>query len=57
MNQRNPSEQRQALWLRITNAVDDQVIVPDRLTDADLYGIARLLGVDFEGEGTECRCN
>jgi hypothetical protein len=53
MNQRNPAEQRQALWLRITNAVDDQVYVPDRLTDADLYGIARLLGVEFEGETSQ----
>ena len=50
---RKTTEERAALWMLIWDAIDDTVHPPDRLTDADLYGIARLLGVEFEGEGTE----
>ena len=50
---RKPDEERQALWDRIYCRVYNADRPPDNLTDADLYGLARLLGVEFEGEGTE----
>ena len=49
---RKTDEERQALWDRIYRALVYLPMVPDRLTDADLYGLARLLGVEFEGEET-----
>ena len=52
MNRKTDAE-RQALWDSIWTAMFNWPRdPPDRLTDADLYGIARLLGVEFEGEET-----
>jgi hypothetical protein len=44
-NQRLPIDRRQRMWERIWHAI--QWHVPDNLTDADLYGIARMLGVEW----------
>ena len=51
MNRKTDAE-RQALWELIWWKVGETPEPPDRLTDADLYGLARLLGVEFEGEET-----
>ena len=50
---RKADEERQALWFAIWQRVYVADNVPDRLTDADLYGIARLLGVDFDAPADE----
>jgi hypothetical protein len=45
---RKTDKERQAIWFAIWQRVYSADVPPDRLTDADLYGIARLLGVDFD---------
>ena len=54
MNPRKTRGERITLWYAIWDTIEKhQLVPPDRLTDADLYGLARLLGVEFEREGME----